>query len=77
MLSDDSNYMMFEVLETSWGTLQERLDAATTLDDVINAHDSYLTDIRTRALLNADSEDVRRKLHEVAYSIPRYGISRY
>ncbi|CAM9311005.1 unnamed protein product [Laminaria digitata] len=60
-----SNYMMFEVLETSWGTLQERLDSAQTLDDLINAHKTYLSDIMCRALLNDDSRDVSAKLEEV------------
>lgn len=63
-----SNYMMFEVLETSWGTLQERLDSAQTLDDLINAHKTYLSDIMCRALLNDDSRDVSAKLEEVKVS---------
>eukprot|EP00904_Undaria_pinnatifida_P002799 jgi/Undpi1/1251/HiC_scaffold_108.g14165.m1 len=39
-----TNYMMFEVLETSWGSLHERLDSARNLDDLINAHKTYLSD---------------------------------
>lgn len=57
--------MMFEVLETSWGTLQERLDSARTLDDIIDAHSTYLSDITGRALLHPDSKDVSDKLEEV------------
>ena len=34
-----SNYMMFEVLEESWCTLQGKLDEATNLDGLIEAHD--------------------------------------
>ena len=34
-----SNYMMFEVLEDSWCTLQGKLDEATNLDGLIEAHD--------------------------------------
>ncbi|CAM9405285.1 unnamed protein product, partial [Sphacelaria rigidula] len=60
-----SNYMMFEVLETSWGTLQEQLDSAHTLDDIINAHDAYLSNILERALLRDDSLHVLDKLLKV------------
>lgn len=61
-----SNYMMFEVLETSWGSLQERLDSAKTLDEVINAHNAYLSNIHSRALLHPDSKDVYDKLIQVS-----------
>lgn len=61
-----SNYMMFEVLETSWGTLQEQLDSAHTLDDIINAHDAYLSNILERALLRDDSLHVLDKLLKVS-----------
>lgn len=56
---------MFEVLETSWGTLQERLDSALTLDYIIEAHHTYLSDIMGRAMLHPDSKDVSDKLEEV------------
>lgn len=65
-----SNYMMFEVLETSWGTLQERLDSARTLDDLINAHKTYLSDIMCRALLHDDGRDISAKLEEVKAFCP-------
>ena len=35
-------FLMFEVMETTWVTLQEALDGASCLDDVIRAHDKYL-----------------------------------
>lgn len=60
-----SNYMMFEVLETSWGMLQENLDSAGTLDDLIGAHKTYMEGIQARALLNNESKGVYRKLYEV------------
>lgn len=57
--------MMFEVLETSWGTLQARLKSAEDLDDIIGAHDSYVSDILGKALLHPESGDVSAKLNEV------------
>ncbi|CAM9365158.1 unnamed protein product, partial [Hapterophycus canaliculatus] len=64
-----SNYMMFEVLETSWGMLQEDLDAARTLDDIIQAHKSYMEGILAKALLNEESSSVNKKLKEVLGTI--------
>lgn len=55
---------MFEVLETSWETLQGKLDSAHTLDDIIHAHNTYLSDIMGKALLHPDSKDVSDKLIE-------------
>ena len=60
-----SNYMMFEVLETSWGMLQENLDSATTLDDLVEAHKAYMKGILSRALLSDESKEVHSKVHEV------------
>lgn len=57
--------MMFEVLETSWGTLQESLDSALTLDDIIEAHNAYMNGILARAMLNDESLRVKDKVEEV------------
>lgn len=57
--------MMFEVLETSWGTLQESLDSAITLDDLIEAHKAYMNGILARAMLNDESLRVKDKVEEV------------
>lgn len=60
-----SNYVMFEVLETSWGILQENLNSALTMDEIMEAHNSYLSGIMVRALLHEDSTYVADKLNEV------------
>lgn len=57
--------MMFEVLETSWGMLQENLDSATTLDDLIQAHKTYLKGILARALLDGESPEISSRVEEV------------
>lgn len=57
--------MMFEVLETSWGMLMENLDSAATLDDLVEAHKTYMKGILSRALLNAESTEVHGKVDEV------------
>jgi len=65
--------MMFEVLETSWGTLQENLDSALTLDDLIEAHKAYVRGILARALLNEESTEVKNTLEEVCMYVCRRG----
>lgn len=57
--------MMFEVLETSWGLLQENLDSAVTLDDLVQAHEAYMEGILARALVNDESTEVKDKVNEV------------
>ena len=47
-----SYYILFEVVESSWATLMTRLDnPGSTLDDLIQAHDDYLTSITRKGLL--------------------------
>eukprot|EP00903_Cladosiphon_okamuranus_P012519 g11722.t2 len=60
-----SNYMMFEVLETSWGMMKDNLDSAATLDDLVEAHKTYMKGILARALLSDESKEVNSKVHEV------------
>lgn len=45
-------YILFEVIESSWGELQERIRKENcTLDDIIKAHSTYLNDITHKGLL--------------------------
>ncbi|KHN96389.1 Gamma tubulin complex protein 3 [Metarhizium album ARSEF 1941] len=47
-------YILFEVIESSWDELQKRIrKEGCTLDDLINAHQRYLTDITHKGLLGA------------------------
>lgn len=47
-------YILFEVIESSWDELQKRIHKeGCTLDDLINAHQRYLTDITHKGLLGA------------------------
>ena len=50
------NYLMFEVLEGSWSVLVEEIKRATTLDEMIAAHDGYLANILNKGLLGDDDE---------------------
>lgn len=47
-------YILFEVIESSWGALQDRIRRdGCTLDDLIQAHTRYLNDITHKGLLGA------------------------
>ncbi|CAI4215141.1 unnamed protein product [Parascedosporium putredinis] len=47
-------YILFEVIESSWGELQKRIRReGCTLDDLIKAHTRYLNDITHKGLLGA------------------------
>lgn len=52
-------YILFEVIESSWGELQKRIQKEDcTLDDLIQAHTRYLNDITHKGLLGA-----KRRVH--------------
>jgi gamma-tubulin complex component 3 len=54
------SYLMFEVLEGGWKHLELEIEAASTLDEVIVAHDRYLDGIVRRSLLHTANEDSRQ-----------------
>ena len=57
-VSQLQNYILFEVIEASWNTLQAALAApGHTLDDLIAAHTAYLNDITHKGLLGAGARD--------------------
>lgn len=66
------NFLMFEVMESAWSTLQEKLGKALSLDDVIKAHDNYLAEILDRALLGPQHEGLCVQLHQLLQSILRF-----
>jgi gamma-tubulin complex component 3 len=45
------SYLMFEVLEGGWTDLARSIEDATTLDEVVQAHDRYLNGICRKSLL--------------------------
>ncbi|CAM9387478.1 unnamed protein product [Chrysoparadoxa australica] len=62
-ISNLSNYMMFEVLETSWTALMQSLEAAKDLDDVIGAHSAYLETVMQKALVIDGVSDIMQQLN--------------
>uniref|UniRef100_A0A7S3Q330 Gamma tubulin complex component C-terminal domain-containing protein n=1 Tax=Chaetoceros debilis TaxID=122233 RepID=A0A7S3Q330_9STRA len=45
------SYFMFEVLESGWKTLVDKLSSAKSLDEVIASHNEYLDEIVAKSLL--------------------------
>ena len=67
------SYFMFEVLEGGWKDLSLRIKVAKTLDEVIDAHRHYLTEVVRKSLLTSvtgsratESEQIlAARLHEL------------
>lgn len=55
-------YLSVEVLETEWEALMLDLQKAENLDEVIDAHERYLENLRRKALLQDKSQNVMAKL---------------
>lgn len=74
-------YVLFEVIEASWETLQAAIDKPDcTLDDIILAHRKYLTDITHKGLLSPNrnghtgqtEEAFTVQLHEILKDMLAY-----
>lgn len=65
-------FMQFEVIETAWNAMQAALAAATCLDDVVAAHDSYLAEIQRRALLDVAHEAFNVQVQLMLQSMLRF-----
>ena len=46
------SYLMFEVVETAWRNLASRARAAAGLDDIIAAHDAFLSSVLRKSLVD-------------------------
>ena len=52
------NYIMFEVLETSWENLVKAFRSAKDLDELVKAHDTYLDTILSKSLIAAGANSL-------------------
>jgi len=67
-----SAFLMFDVLESAWLMLQDRLGKSRCLDDVIRAHDAYLEIILQRALLTSAHENLNLQLQGMLQAVLRF-----
>jgi hypothetical protein len=72
VINNLSAFLMFEVMETSWITLEEKIENSKSLNDVIIAHDNYLTEILERSLLSEQYESLNFQLQELLNLILRF-----
>lgn len=49
-------YFLFEVLECSWAEMMRQVNQAECLDDVINAHTTFLNSVQCGVLLDCGPE---------------------
>ncbi|XP_076900942.1 gamma-tubulin complex component 3-like [Bidens hawaiensis] len=56
------SYVMFEVLEVTWSTFCDEMEAVKDLDDLIAAHEKYLATIIEKSLLGENSENLYKNL---------------
>eukprot|EP00250_Pteridium_aquilinum_P012464 c20743_g1_i1 orf=307-2976(+) len=65
-------YIMFEVLEYSWANFSDEMEDAQDLDDLIAAHEKYLTSIIEKALLGERSKLLCKTLFSLFDLILRF-----
>lgn len=58
--SNLQSYLMFEVVEGGYEVMADRVAKATSLDEVIAAHDEYLQEIMRKSLVETGDEGVDR-----------------
>jgi len=58
-------YITFEVMECGWDLLVKQIDTAQTLEDVIQAHEEFLTTLQSRALLDSRKLEMRNQLRTI------------
>lgn len=58
-------YITFEVMECGWDLLVKQINTAQTLEDVIQAHDEFLTTLQSRALLDSRKLEMRNQLRTI------------
>ncbi|KAL9883465.1 gamma-tubulin complex component 3 [Glossina fuscipes fuscipes] len=67
-------YILFEVIECSWAQLQEKVQQAKALDDILNAHDEFLNGIKCGAFLDSNSGELCRTMETVYEGIIRLEV---
>ncbi|KAI3507647.1 hypothetical protein L1887_22636 [Cichorium endivia] len=71
-LTNLQSYVMFEVLEVSWDKFCNEMKASKDLDDLIDAHDKYLSSIIEKSLLGESCKDLIKTLLKLFDVILRF-----
>lgn len=71
-------YILFEVIESSWGELQKRIRKEDcTLDDMIKAHERYLNDITHKGLLGPKKRSTGEEDERAGYLVQLSDLLRF
>lgn len=71
-------YFLFEVLECSWAEMLKRVNQAECLDDVITAHEIFLTSVQNGVLLDNNSTVSKKYIDShIFLSITVYNIKNH
>ena len=54
-----------KVLECCWEDLLQKIDSSTNLDDIIHAHETFLSQLMTRALMDKESQAMLTQLRAI------------
>ena len=75
-LTNLQHYVMFEVLECSWDELARDIKCATDFDQVIAAHDKYLSSIMQKALLKRSraNDEIQSQIRGIADLIFKFAM---
>jgi len=65
-------FLMFEVMESLWISLQHKISIATCLDDVIIAHDAYLQEVLVKSLLTPQNEALNMQIQQLLHIVLRF-----
>ena len=68
-------YINFEILECSWAVLVERIEKAKDLDELINAHLDFLTQLANGCLLADHLWDNLKALRSIFDQIVRFEVN--
>ncbi|DBA01156.1 TPA: hypothetical protein N0F65_002291, partial [Lagenidium giganteum] len=66
------NYMMFEVLETSWHTFVREIKDAVDLDQIIQSHTNYISAIKKNAFMAEDSREILIQVKNIFKTILQF-----
>lgn len=50
-------YTLFEVIECSWAMFMKRVQSAKALDDILEAHEQFLNEVRVGTFLDTDTKE--------------------
>lgn len=58
-------YILFEVMECAFESFLKKFNSATSIEEVIEAHEQFLQEIKTKSLQDDESEESKVNLYNV------------